>query len=320
MLKVKRPDIPMSGSERNITGVIFCGSVLLFTVVQPANAQEKSKLEWSSDLEASYGYDSNVSVDDVDFSISQGDQFANFKVGGRMELDRGDEEYTASLSVSEKLYDTFDEFDGRLTLARGSAEKKVGRYTLDMTGRYIDYRLDNEAFIDMYQLAPSISWFPTKRVFLRFAYQYSDESFDRNSGRDNDRHEFGGTAYYFMNGIRQYVSARLQYAEEGADDDEFSNDEVRFRLAYHQRFKMFGKEARLKLAYRYLTRDFDDIINPEIGEKRDDDRHRYEIELEVPINEAFSVSLDLVSNDNQSNLPSADYRHEVYQIGVKYEF
>ena len=282
---------------------------------------DESALTLEADIEVGYGYDSNVSVDEVDLTTNIGDQYADLKLSGKVSYEtKNDAEFSASLSLSEKLYDTFDRFDGSLALATLSASKDLDHAEIGLAARYIDYNLDGRDFLKLTQLSPSISWFPTRDSYIRLAYEYADEEYDRNNGRDNERHEISGAAYFFFNGLRHYVSLHAELAQEDADSDIFNNDAWLLRANYHRTLKLFSADAELKLSYRFQNREYDDSINPGIRDFREDDRHRYEVELEVPFKTRWAVIAEVIYNDYRSNLDSADYTQEVYQLTLKYEF
>ena len=85
-------------------------------------------------------------------------------------------------------------------------------------------------------------------------------------------------------------------------------------------YNLISRDSTIKLAYRYQVRDYDQAINPGIGEFRADKRHRYEIELTIPLNERWSVLSEIIYNDYQSNLESSDYNQHLYQLTIRYRF
>lgn len=296
----------------NIWILLFCAA---------AASADESPLSYEADIELGYGYDSNVSVDDVDLTTNVGDQFADLRLSGKISYEtENDAEFSAGLTLSEKLYDTFDRFDGSLALATLSANKELGDVELGIAARYVDYDLDDRDFLSLSQVSPSLSWFPSKETYVRLTYEYSDESYERNNGRDNERHELGGAFYYFINGLRHYISFQAQLSEEDADSELFNNDAWQFRANYHRTFKLFSADAELKLSYRFQNRQYDDLSDPDIGDFREDDRNRYELELEIPFATKWAIVSEIIYNDYESNLESADYTQEVYQVTLKYEF
>jgi hypothetical protein len=299
--------------------LVFLGHVAWSALAAENN--EDSSVDFSSDIQLGYGYDTNVAIDDVDLNTSQGDQFADLKLSGQVRVEtENDASFSASVILSEKKYNTFELFDGRLSLTSLGVEKEISGLTLGLSLRYIDYQLDGSGFLDMYQVSPSLSWFPSRKTYVRSVYEYSDESFDRSPGRDNQQHKAGVTGYYFIKGLRKYMTLRAQVSRNSADDDVFEHDATELRLAYHQNVRLFAREAILKVSYRYQRRDYDEAVEPTIGGFREDRRHRYEIDFEFPVTKSLSIISDISANDYQSNLASADYSQRVFKATLKYSF
>ena len=312
------PDLlmmPMNGRIL-VKKLLITGVFLL-----PPIALAAGGLSTSAEFDVGYGYDSNVSVDDVDLSTNIGDQLYDLRVAGDLKYEVNDElSFSGGLTLTDKRYDTFDQYDGRLTLATIAATKKSGALEWGLTARFIDYQLDGDGLLELKQVSPTLSWFPSKKTFVRVSYELSDESYDANRGRDNDRDELGFSFYYFVSGLRHYVTLQAEVAREVATTDQFSKDVRQLRLAWYRRLDVFGRNARFKLGYRYQERDYDEGVNVSIGDFRADTRHRYEVELDVPLNKHWSVRSEVVYNDYESNFQSADYTQQMYQITVKYKF
>ena len=285
----------------------------------PLNAQEPLSLDAEIDL--GYGYDSNVSVDDVDLSTNIGDQFADIRVSAEARYNsRNNLQFSANLTLSEKLYNRFSQFDGLLTLASLSADKEVGNFNLGLTARYVDYQLDNDGFLRLTQLSPVLGWFYRKKTYLHLAFERSDESYQQDSARDSNRNEIRLSLYYFLNGLRKYIAIQAEIAQKKADASIFDNDAWQIQFSYFSRLNLFSRDSTLKLGYLYQERDYDSSVNPIIGDFRKDQRHRYELELTMPIKDAWSVISKISYNDYGSNFASSDYTQHVYQVAVRYEF
>lgn len=296
-------------------------SLLTCCLLAVSVAGDAAETEFSGDIEVGYGYDSNVSVDDVDLNTNLGDQFSQLRFAGGFTRQPADDlKYTGNLTLSGKRYNRFNQFDGTLALASLSVAQDMDEVDLSASIRYIDYQLDNENFLSVAQIAPSISLFPDKKNHFRATYEFSDERYDRNADRDNTRHELGISYHHFMSGLRHYVNLQADWAQETATDRVFSNDAWQIRASYLRQFKAFSRDVRLKLGYRYQERDFDTRLNPLVGDFRLDQRHRYEVELNVPLNEHWSIETEALYSDYRSNLNAADYEQEVYQITLKYEW
>ena len=292
-------------------------SVVLFSFQVTA----EEALSFSGQIELGYGYDSNVSVDDVDLNTSIGDRFADIQLSAETSYKaQNNLEFAANLTISEKMYDSFNEFDGLLTLASLSANKEIGNLEFGFSAVHIDYKLDRAGFLKITQLSPTVGWFYQKQIYLQLAYGRSDESYKQESDRDNSRDEIRASFYYFLNGLREYFSIQVGISKEAADAKVFNNEVRQIEVSYFNRINILSRDSTLKLAYLHQERDYKKSINSMIGDFREDRRRRYEIALITPIKAPWSLTSKIIYNDYESNLTLSDYIQKIYQITLKYDF
>ncbi len=295
-----------------------CLTILLCSL--GLTAQAEGKVDWSTELELGYGYDSNVAVDDVDLATETGDRFADFSISGGVSYEVSEGlALSADLLLSEKQYKQFETFDGRLSMVSLGVQRELKTFELGLSIRYIDYQLNNEGFLSLTQVSPTVAWFPTKKTYVRAAYEFSEESFDVESDRDNRQQKVSLRGYLFLNGLRKYFLARLQYVRDEAADNVFDNDASEIAVSYRQEFSIGAKELAMELGYRYQRRDYEEAVHPELTTFRHDRRRRFELQLTWPLSDAFTLVSKIHRNDYRSNLESADYDQQVYMLSLKYE-
>lgn len=295
----------------------FTFTLIIFQAVAVSSASA-SEISWWGEAEVSYGYDSNVAVDDVDFSTSEGDQYRDLGLSGGIDYKTSSGfKFSLDLTASDKHYTTFDEFDGLLMFASAGVEKSVGEVTIDGSARYIDYQLDGEDFLTLEQLTAGVSWFTSKRTYVHVSAEAGSESFDVNPVRDNDEWKLGFLGYFFLNGFKQHLTLRIQYGEANADDALFDHRTRAVRLMYQREFE---NGASIGMGVRWEDRRYMAGVNPLIGSFRDDSRTRLELKGEWPLGDKGSVELKIADNDFDSNLVSAAYGQEIYQVKLAYRF
>ena len=288
----------------------------LLLAVIPMTVHGQEAVTWSAEAELGYGYDSNVAVDEVDLNTSKGDQFTDISVAGGLAYQgRHDVEWTLDATLSEKQYVSFDEFDGLLGLVSLGIEKKFARLSAGADLRHVRYRLDGDGFLTMWQIAPYVGFFPSRHTYARVTWEYGAESFDEAGDRDNSESRFELLGYYFLSGLRRHFTLRYQYGEAGAEDDLYDNRSRDARLTYHHEF---DGGTRLRLGYRVQWRDYDALRHPAINGFRADRRERAELSVTWPLADRFLLSFEAYDNDFSSNLESADYDQQVYQLSLKY--
>ena len=85
------------------------------------------------------------------------------------------------------------------------------------------------------------------------------------------------------------------------------------KLRLSQRFSLLEHEATLKLGRLYEQSDYS-APTPAIDATRDDDRNRFQAELELPLGRQFFGLLDYEYGAFASNLQSADYDQHVVSV------
>ena len=73
--------------------------------------------------------------------------------------------------------------------------------------------------------------------------------------------------------------------------------------------------GELELAWRYEERDYSGIT-PGVGESRDDQRHRWQADFELPVTEKGAIQLYGGYSDYSSNYQPADYDQNV--VGTRF--
>jgi hypothetical protein len=200
--------------------------------------------------------------------------------------------------------------------AGGSTD--LGGVSLGLDYSYSFVRLDNDAFLDLQLLTPSVSGFIGDRTYARAYYQYQDKNFDVLDGRDAETHAGGARVFYFFMDSRAFFSVNGEYESEDAVDPQFDFDGFLLGADLNLPVPVVpGAEANFGFSYR--ERDYDSIT-PSIGEVREEDRSRFEAGLEVPIVGGLSLVAEYEYTDRNSNLPIADYNEHVGRGLLRYSF
>ena len=79
-----------------------------------------------------------------------------------------------------------------------------------------------------------------------------------------------------------------------------------------------SRKAEFDIGWRYETRDYSGIT-PSIGERRSDDRNRFNAGLKVPLVGSVYTKLEFRHDDYSSNLPSADFKQNVGTLRFGFE-
>ncbi len=302
-----------------ISAVLMSG-VSAHALAQPAKTEERLESPFSVDVSAGVEYDSNISVNEIDSSTGADDFAAVLDADLEFETELGeDTEFGLGYSFSQSLHADFTNFDIQSHFASAELSHDFGEFDVGAAYRFIYTRLGGDGFLVMQQVSPYLTKFFGKKLFMRADYTYTDKDFENRIDRDAAVHAGGADIYYFLNGVNTYFVAGYKYEDEDAIDPQFDFQSHNVKARLSQRFPMGERDAKLKLGWRYESRDYSSIT-PSIGAIRDDSRHRFQAELEIPITDSVYTSLEYEYSDFTSNLPSADYTQNLAgaRLGIRF--
>lgn len=269
------------------------------------------RARWSAEIGIGAEYDTNVSVDEVDLSSGQSDYayIIDFELGVKKKLSEKTDA-TASYNISQSSYNEFSRVDRRTQILGGALNRDLGSSNAGLSAYYIDSTLDGDPFLRFARLSPSLSGFLARKWFARGAYVHSERRIDGRSQRDARTRSAEADVYYFHRGLRSYVNLGYRYRHEDAVAEELDFQSHALKLRYIRRFDLFGRRAKAEAALRYEVRDYRSD-EPTIGEPRDDDRLRFKLDFEVPLNDRLTWQWYYSYGDYVSNLPRADFTQNI---------
>jgi len=274
--------------------------------------------ETSGSISLGAEYDSNVSVDEIDRSSSEGDIARIFSADLRVAHDITDTvSSTFSVDYTHVGYSSFDKLNRKTLVIGANLDKSMGAYTVGLDYFFIDAKLNGKKFLRYERIAPSVSGFIKKRWFLRGSYAYAEKSIENRPGRDARNDGLEMDAYYFVSGLRQYLNLGYTFRNEDSVAERYAYESHQLKLRGIQRINVFGRLAAMELGVRYEERAYKGL-SPSIDEQRWDKRLRFTGEIEIPLLENLYVTVYGGYSDYDSNLPSADYYQSV--LGSRIEF
>lgn len=299
---------------------LYALGLLAPAAAQPAGTEERLDSPFSVEFSTGAEYDSNISVSAIDSNTGADDFTAviDADLEFETELDKNTE-LGLGYSFSQSLHADFSSFDIQSHFASADLSHDFGAFDLGAAYRFIYTRLGGNGFLTMQKFSPYATKFFGKKVFVRTEYTYTDKDFENRIDRDATVHAGGGDVYLFINGIRTYVVAGYKYEDEDATDPQFDFQSHNIKARFSQRIAMGKRDAKLKLGWRYETRDYASIT-PSIGVIRDDSRHKLKAELEIPVTDSVYAQVEYEYSDFSSNLPSADYSQNLVggRLGIRF--
>ncbi|MBL4619984.1 MAG: DUF560 domain-containing protein [Marinicaulis sp.] len=308
----------MQGST--LACIIIGATAMTPVLAQKAGTEERLASPFSAELSVGAEYDSNVSVAELDTNTG-GDDFAaviDVDLGFEKDLSENTE-ISAGYSFSQSLHDQFTNFDIQTHFASAGLSHDFGAVDAGASYRFIYSSLGGTGFLQMQQIEPYVTKFFGKKMFVRAAYTYTDKDFKNRTDRDAMAHAGGADIYWFVDGVRTYFVTGYKYESQDAVDPQFDYNAHKIKVRFSQRIPMGKRYAKLKLGWRYETRDYSSIT-PSIGVIRNDDRHRLGAEIEIPVTDKIYTLLEYEYSDYTSNLPSADYTQSLagLKLGVRF--
>ena len=284
------------------------------------NPEKLAPAQYSAEVGLGGEYDSNVSVEEVDRSSNQGDYALTMDASleAKKELSKT-AEVAATYDFSQSLYDEFSQVDRQTHILGTDLALDLDALDTGISLYYINSRLDNEKFLELYRVSPSVSGFLARKWFARAAYVYSDKSIENRPGRDANTNSGEVDLYYFHRGLRSYFNLGYRYKDEDADADRLDYTSNSLKLRYIRRFELFSRLAKLELAWRYEDRDYSSVT-ASIGEDRSDERNRWRADFEIPMIGQSSVQVYYSYADYESNYPQADYTQNLFGIRFLYRW
>lgn len=287
----------------------------LASVCAPAFAAEGD-----FNLEAAAGarYDSNINVEEADVLVDAEDIAAVFDVSASYELDASPGSLKLGYDFGQRLYEDFDQFDLQSHRFSAGARTRVAGARLGLDYSYNILRLGGDPFLDLQLISPSVAGFVAPKTYVRGYYQYMKKDFEVLAHRDADRHSFGASAFRFFMDNDAFVSVGGRYETEDASAPELDFDG--YLLEANLQLPLPGiKDGEVQFGYNYRKRDYDNVT-PSIGERRIENRSRFEAEAEIPIVGGLALHTGYQYTDRNSNFPSADYNEHLLTGALSYRF
>ena len=300
---------------------IYPSLAFLGIVVMSHSAAAQNKLHWNGEVSLGYGYDSNVTIDELDLNARTGDQYVRYE--GKLALDydiSDNQDVRLSYKLSEKQYNDQEQLDlGSHFLSTGYTYK-AGKTRYGFDWRYVDSELDGQDFMTLNMISPFVSGFIGKQHYLRAGITHTEKKLKSQSARDAKSNEYSLDYYYFINGLNRFIILSGKFKNENARDAEFNYHSSQLRVAYEYRFPVFALPSKVRIDFRIRQRKYEDEINREINDFREDTRQRAGASLEMELSQNLSVVLDASYVDNESDLNSLNYTESLFNVTLSYAF
>lgn len=275
------------------------------------------KNAFSADFSAGVEYDSNVSVIDIDTSTAADDFAGVFDFGLGFERELGENTtFEAGYDFAQDIQFELSAFDTQMHRGSAKVSRDFGAADTGVSYQYVYSRLGGSGFLKMHRLSPyAATYAADRKLYLRGSYIYTDKTFVGRSDRDATVHAGDAEAYVFLNGLNTYLIGGYRYESQDAVAPEFDFDSHNAKVRFVQRVPLGDRRAKFRAGWRYENRNYS-AVTPSIGVIRDDERHKFDASLEIPVNDIFYTALEAEYDEFKSNLPSADFNQTIATVRI----
>ncbi|HSD68013.1 MAG TPA: hypothetical protein VLB07_00610 [Woeseiaceae bacterium] len=294
----------------------FAAVWLLVSVGAEATPTETGPVDLEFGASAAYRYDSNVNVADIDANTGEGDTAlvmdvgigGSLRPGQRLSLDFG-------YAYSGTRYQQFREFDVAIHELHGAVGYRIAGFDAGVSVDRFATRLDNESFLDITRVSPSLSRLFGERLYLRVAYAQAEKSYQALAERDAVTRSYRADAYVLLDGMKRYFAMALERDSDDALTDTLDYDGRAMRLSYGHRLEAGSVTVDVKAHARFDVRDYKSSPGDDES-PRQDVRRRAGLRVGLPLGEHFEIAGQAEYSDNASTLETASYDEMVYTLTI----
>jgi len=288
--------------------------ILLLTAGAPARGI--AGVEFALDLAASYSWDDNVGLDELERATGESDEVTTLEAQGSALITLFDRTtLRVSAGIVDDAYKTFSVVDRRTESWGLNLESQFGDTTLGVNWFDVSADLNKAQFLTYSRISPYVARFISKQWFLRGEYVYGEKEIERRPGRGADSHSVSLDSYYFIRGLKRYALLGYTYRVDDANANRYDYESHAIKLRYVHRASLGSMPVEFELETKVEDRQYK-APDPAIDTEREDTRVRFSGEIRLLLTEYVSVALHLKNSDYDSNLETAAYNDLV--VGTEF--
>lgn len=246
----------------------------LLVSIAPRAFAEAGPTEFGFSASAGYQHDSNVNVAEIDANTGEGDTALVMDLGVDGSL-RPSEKLSLDFgyAYSDSRYRQFSQFDLAIHHLRGALGYRIASFDAGLSIDRFGTRLNDDAFLDVTRVSPSLSRLFGDRLYLRGAFARAEKSYAEREKRDAVNEAFRADAYFLLDGMQRYFAVALERASEDTLSETLDYDGIGTKLTYGHRLDAGSLPVDVKAYVRFEKRDYKALPHAD-GSPRRDDRRR----------------------------------------------
>lgn len=303
-------------------------SVLLLAALNAASVLAETGVKPEFELAAGVGWDSSLVVEELDVSAETADESLNLEahIALAKEWDNG-LATDFSFGVADNNYRNVDQFDLNTQLWLASLAYDLKAVSLNLSCYQSSSRLGGRDYLSLTNCAPTASYFVNDQLYLQGGIARMDKNFSEGSERDALNVKTFGSAWYFFDATRHYMTFTVAHKSEDARTREYDYSSNEVSVNWIKVTELFAREARLKFGAKIENRSYKSSANtgpPDTDSVNASSRsdHRKELfgEARVTITERTWLEFSYRFLQNDSTLEEVEYDQNSMELRTGFNF
>lgn len=253
-------------------------------------------------------YEDNLVVESIDVVSTEND----VALVGELSLDYRARPWNRTqirtgYAFSQRLFRQQDEFDLQTHYGFIDLNRRLSDVTAGAVAGATYASVAGNPLLDKQGIRGYLSDLATRKIYWRADVGLDQTNIKTSAGRSNTGQRLDLAGFYFIDGPGHYIVLRYRYHQEQADSDLYDYYANRFNPGYVKRFTIAESQpVRIRLDWRYEGRQYQEF-DPGLSATRRDDRERWRLRIDTPVNEALSVQLKFEHRNYRSNNAALDF-------------
>lgn len=282
------------------------------------NANDESWYDISGKAYVGYGYDSNVSVSELDTNTDTSDTATHTNAMLKANITPTQRwSFTASAQYTGTRYHEQSDFNLAVATYSGEISYQSPWAKVGMHHYHADADLDSQRYLTYKQTGISAANGFLERAYWRLSADSIEKELPTATARNSDAEALRGDVFWFFK-QGAFLKVGATYHDEDAVDASFDYAGKKLDVSYALPFTLFAKASEVTLAYEYEQRQYANEV--EGGTGREDDRQRIKASVEYSLYEFADLTLRTQYGNYDSTLVGADYKETLAELGIKLHF
>ena len=299
------------------TGLALLGSPRLHAQGESILDKAPDNLELS--IASGLRFEDSLVVDSLDVSSPKSDFAAVGMIDLAYKDTVGDEtDIRTGYVFEQRRYRNERDFDLQLHYGFLDLSREVAGITAGSVLEATDARLGGASLLNKKGINGYVADLVATDLYVRAGLGLETTDLSTANQRDSNSQRLDASAFYFLDGTRQYLTLAARYKKSDATDPVFDYDAQRITIGYADRV-ILGEDQpfRVRADWRYEARRYDEP-DPSLGDvRRHDDRQRWRLRLDTPVNDTVSVQMKLEHRRYDSNNRALDFNDNRIELMIE---